>query len=84
MFFAFSILLISVLLFDLEIVVGTIIVEDAVVPFSEKEAVFVDFCLDEIEFFREDGKSTVNIMEFISRRLQKLSGSSVRGTFAGR
>src|SRR5699024_12474128 len=47
---AFAILFIPVFLFNLKIIIRTVIVEEPVIPFPEEKAVLIDFGLDKIEF----------------------------------
>lgn len=50
-FFAFTIFLIPVLLFNLKIIVAAIVVEDMVIPLYEKVAVLINLRLDQVTFF---------------------------------
>ena len=84
MFFALSILFITVFLLDLEIVVCTIIIKHSIISASQEKTVLVNFSLNKIALFCEDRKRTVDIMEFIGWCLQELLCSLERRSFAGR
>ena len=81
---AFAILFIPVFLFNLKIIIRTVIVEEPVIPFPEEKAVLIDFGLDKIEFFRKDGKGPVNVMQLIGRGFQETLGGLEGRAFAGR
>ena len=66
MFFALSILFITIFLLDLEIVVCTIIIKYFIVSVSQEETVLINFGLNKIALFCEDRKRTVDIMKLIS------------------
>ena len=65
MFFALSILFITVFLLDLEIVVCTIIIKYFIVSVFQEETVLINFGLNKIALFCEDRKRTVDIMKLI-------------------
>ena len=84
MFFALSILFITVFLFNLEVVVCAIIIKNFIVSLPQEETVFVNFRLYKITLFCKDRKGAVDIMEFIGWCLQELLCSLERRSFAGR
>lgn len=84
MFFAFTIFLIAVFLFDLKVVVGTVVVQDFVIPFAEEIAVFVGLRLYEVTFLSKDAENAIDVMQSISRRLKEILHSFKGGTFAVR
>mgnify|MGYP001082961730 CR=1 FL=1 len=84
MFFTLAIFFISVLLFNLKIVVRTIEIKNPVISAAQEKAVFVNFRLDKIHFPGKDRKRTVYIMQSVSWRLKELFCSVERRTFAGR
>ena len=70
MFLALPVLFNPFFLFDLEIVVGAVVIECPVIPFTEERAVVIGFGLYEVAFFRQDTEGTINIMTLIGRRFQ--------------
>src|SRR5699024_4159699 len=83
-FFALSILFITVFLFNLEVVLCAIIIKNFIVSLPQEETVFVNFRLYKITLFCKDRKGAVDIMEFIGWCLQELLCSLERRSFAGR
>ena len=73
MFFALSILFITIFLLDLEIVVCTIIIKYFIVSVFQEETVLINFGLNKIAFFCEDRKRTVDIMKLIGWCPQSVS-----------
>ena len=84
MFFAFAILFITVFLFNLEIVVCTVVIKNLIVSVPQKKTVLVNFSLDKIALFCKDRKRTVDIMKLIGWRLQKLLCSFESRSLDGR
>ena len=62
MLLAFAVALLTILLLDFKVVVRAIVVEDTVVAFPEKAAVFVGFRLNQIGVFGKHAQSAVNIV----------------------
>ena len=83
-FLAFTILSHAVFRFDLEIVVGTVIVKDFWVARMNKVGILVKFFLNVIRFLRENRKGTVKILQGILRRLQQGLTVGKTAEFAGR
>ena len=64
-FFAGSILPDPAFLLDLKIIVGTVIVQDAVIPLSHVLAELVQLCLNTDLFLAYDVQCAVDVVEFI-------------------
>ena len=84
MLFAFSVFFVSIFLLNLKVVVGAVVIKNLIVALSDKMAVFVDFCLDEIALRAENIQGTVNIVESVGRLFQKLGSSFKRRPLACR
>lgn len=84
MLFAFAILFHAIFGFDLEIIVGTVIVKDFGVPGMNKVGVLVKILLNVIGFLCENRKGTIEVLRGIFRWFQQ--GLAVRETaeLAGR
>lgn len=75
--FAFTITSQIIRFLKFEKVVGAIVVKDIPAPFNNFLAVFVKFCLDEVIFFGEYGKSPVNVVQFKGRLFEEGRGLPV-------
>ena len=63
-FFAWTVLFESFLVFCFEKVVGTVIIKDACLSFYKPLAGFVELCLNERRFFRNHGQCPVDLVKF--------------------
>ena len=81
---ALAVFHVAVLLFNLKVIVRAVVVEDAVVPFSQKMTVFIDFGLDEVTFLCKNAQGAVNVMELVGGLFQKLLRRFVSGKLAAR
>ena len=84
MFLAFAILFYAIFRFNLEIIVGTVVIKNLRVTRMDKVGLVVKCFLNVIRFLCENGKRPVKILQRIFRRFQQ--GLAVRKTaeFAGR
>ena len=82
MFFAFAVFFIAVFLFNLKIVVCTVVIEDLIAAFPKEMAVFIGFRLDKIALISQNIKCPVDVMELIRRLFQKFGSRLIRRAFA--
>ena len=82
MLFTLPVFFTAVFLFDLKVIIGTVIIEDLIIPLTHEMAVFIDFCLDQVAFSAENIQCTVYIMEFLGMFFQELRCSLIGRTLA--
>ena len=63
MLFAFAIFLISIFLFNLKVIVGTVVIEDMVISLREEVTVFLYLRLDHVTFLCQDTECPVDIID---------------------
>ena len=81
MLFAFAIFLISIFLFNLKVIVGTVVIEDMVISLREEVTVFINLRLDQVPFLCQDTECPVDIMKFVLWWFQKALRSQKGRTF---
>ena len=81
--FGFAVFFVTIFLLQLKIVIRTVVIEDLIIAFSKKVAVFIYFRLDKIAFIAQNIKSPVYIMQLIRRFFQKFRSCLIRRTFTG-
>ncbi len=81
-FFALPIFFCTVFLLDLKVIVGAVVIKDAVIPVYQEVAVLESFRLNKVAFLGKDIQGAVDVMFFIGRFFEVVHGCPVGGALA--